>query len=48
VTVPFTLCNEAVRNEFPVNSILKSGRPPNVEDVRDIYAGFLKTDVSLC
>jgi len=42
VTVPFTLCNEAVRNEFPVNSILKYRRPPNVEDVRDIYAGFLK------
>jgi len=42
VTVPFTLCNEAVRNEFPVNSILKYRRPPNVEDVRDIYSGFLK------
>jgi hypothetical protein len=42
VTVPFRLCNDAVRNEFPVTSILKYRRPPNFEDVRDIYTGFLK------
>lgn len=42
VTVPFTLCNDMVRNEFPVNSLLKYRRPPNVEDIRDIYSGFLK------
>jgi transglutaminase-like putative cysteine protease len=42
VTVPLTLCNIAIRSEFPVNSILKYRRPPNVEDVRDIYTGFWK------
>ncbi len=41
-TVPFTACNDLFRVEFPVNSILKYRRPPNVEDVRDIYTGFLK------
>jgi transglutaminase-like putative cysteine protease len=41
-TVPFNLCNDLVRVEFPVNSILKYRRPPNVEDVRDIYTGFFK------
>ena len=41
-TVPFPLCNGTVREEFPVGSILKYRRPPNVEDVRDIYAGFFK------
>ena len=42
VTVPLPLCNTAIRNEFPVNSILKYRLPPNVEDVRDIYTGFWK------
>jgi len=40
VTVPFALCNELVRSEFTAQSILKYRRPPNVEDVREIYAGF--------
>jgi hypothetical protein len=42
VTVPFALCNDLLRNEFPVNSLLKYRRPPNVEDIRDIYSAFLK------
>jgi len=41
VTVPFVLCNSLVRSEFTPQSILKYRRPPNVEDVREIYAGFL-------
>lgn len=40
VTVPFALCNNFYRSEFTAQSILKYRRPPNVEDVRDIYAGF--------
>ena len=40
VTVPFTLCNQLVRSEFTPQSILKYRRPPNVEDVRESYAGF--------
>jgi hypothetical protein len=40
VTVPFALCNDLVRSEFTPQSILKYRRPPNVEDVREIYAGF--------
>jgi hypothetical protein len=31
-----------VREEFTPHSILKYRRPPNVEDVRDIYDGFIK------
>jgi transglutaminase-like putative cysteine protease len=42
VTVPYTLCNGVVRNEFTSHSILKYRRPPNVEDVRAIYTGFLE------
>jgi hypothetical protein len=41
-TLPFILCNAAVREEFTPHSILKYRRPPNVEDVRDIYDGFIK------
>jgi hypothetical protein len=41
-TVPYALCNDMVRSEFTPHSILKYRRPPNVEDVREIYAGFLK------
>jgi len=41
-TVPFALCNATVRDEFTAHSILKYRRPPNVEDVRDIYTGFVK------
>ncbi|MDP2884209.1 MAG: transglutaminase domain-containing protein [Ignavibacteria bacterium] len=40
LTVPFALCNQLVRSEFTPQSILKYRRPPNVEDVREIYAGF--------
>ncbi len=42
VTVPFALCNSLVRSEFTAHSIFKYRRPPNVEDVREIYAGFFK------
>jgi hypothetical protein len=42
MTVPFVLCNSNVREEFTAHSILKYRRPPNVEDVRDIYTGFYK------
>ncbi len=42
VTVPFSLCNDLVRGEFTPHAIFKYRRPPNVEDVRDIYTGFLK------
>jgi Transglutaminase-like superfamily len=42
VTVPYPLCNEIVRDEFTAHSIFKFRRPPNVEDVRDIYAGFFQ------
>ncbi|HPN35647.1 MAG TPA: transglutaminase domain-containing protein [bacterium] len=42
VTVPYPQCNETVRNEFTSHSILKYRRPPNVEDVREIYTGFLR------
>jgi hypothetical protein len=41
-TVPFTLCYAAVRGEFTAHSILKYRRPPNVEDIRNIYTGFLE------
>lgn len=41
VTVPFSLCNKFYRSEFTPQSIFKYRRPPNVEDVREIYAGFL-------
>ena len=40
VTMPFAQCNALVRSEFTPQSILKYRRPPNVEDVREIYAGF--------
>ena len=42
VTVPFALCNSVVREEFTSHSILKYRRPPNVEDVREIYSGFFQ------
>lgn len=41
-TVPFSLCNSVVRDEFTPHSILKYRRPPNVEDVREIYTGFIR------
>ncbi len=42
VTLPFTQCNAEVRSEFTQHSILKYRRPPNVEDVREIYTGFVR------
>jgi len=42
VTVPFALSNDVVRSEFTPHSILKYRRPPNVEDVRDLYTGFYR------
>jgi hypothetical protein len=41
VICPYSLCNNAVRSEFIPQSIFKYRRPPNVEDVRDIYTGFI-------
>lgn len=40
VTVPYARCNELIRSEYTAQSIIKYRRPPNVEDVREIYAGF--------
>ena len=42
VTVPFEICNSLVRSEFTPHAILKYRRPPNVEDVREIYTGLFK------
>lgn len=42
VTVPFVDCNRVVKNEFSSHAIIKYRRPPNVEDVRNIYTGLLK------
>ena len=42
VTVPYALSNDVVRSEFTPHSILKYRRPPNVEDVRDLYTGFYR------
>jgi hypothetical protein len=41
-TVPYVFCNGVVRDEFTPHSIMKYRRPPNVEDVRDIYTGFYR------
>jgi hypothetical protein len=42
ITVPFVTCNQVVKEEFIPHAIIKFRRPPNVEDVRYIYDGFLK------
>lgn len=42
VTVPFARCNAVVRGEFTPHAIMKYRRPPNVEDVRGVYTGFLR------
>ncbi len=42
VSVPFTRVNAAVRSEFTPHSIFKYRRPPNVEDVRESYTGFVR------
>lgn len=41
-TVPFGLCNQVVKNQYPELAILKYRRPPNVEDVRTIYSDLFK------
>ena len=38
VTVPFAWVNEMAKVEFTQQSILKYRRPPNVEDLRNIYS----------
>ena len=47
VTVPFSLCNRVVKNEFIAQSIFKYRRPPALEDVRYDYTGFLKDSAFL-
>jgi len=42
ITVPYSFCNRFIKTEFSALSIFKIRRPPNVEDVREIYAGFWK------
>jgi len=42
VTVPYGVCDTLIRSEFTAQSIIKYRRPPNVEDVREIYSGFFK------
>jgi hypothetical protein len=42
MSVGFPLVNALVRDEFTAHSIFKYRRPPNVEDVREIYTGFFK------
>ena len=42
VSVPFTRVNAVVRSEFTPHSIFKYRRPPNVEDVRESYTGFVR------
>ncbi len=42
VSWPYGQCNATVRGEFIAQSIFKYRRPPNVEDVREIYTGFVR------
>jgi hypothetical protein len=42
VTAPYALCSSSIKDELTSHSILKYRRPPNVEDVREIYSGFFK------
>jgi hypothetical protein len=42
VTWPYAQCNATLRGEFIAQSIFKYRRPPNVEDVREIYTGFVR------
>jgi len=42
VTLPFSSINTFYRSEYTPHSIIKYRRPPNVEDVREIYTGFLR------
>ena len=47
VSWPYAQCNATVRGEFIPQSILKYRRPPNVEDVREIYTGFARNKTFL-
>jgi hypothetical protein len=42
VTAQYALCRSSIKDELTPQTILKYRRPPNVEDVREIYTGFLK------
>lgn len=42
VTAPYAMCRSSIKDELTSYSILKYRRPPNVEDVREIYTGFFK------
>lgn len=42
VTVPFSLVSRVAKQEFTEQTILKYRRPPNVEDVRNIYSMLLR------
>jgi hypothetical protein len=42
VTAPYALCSSTIKDELTPHSILKYRRPPNVEDVREIYSGFIR------
>lgn len=47
VSWPYPQCNSIIRGEFIPQSIFKYRRPPNVEDVRDIYTGFVRDQTFL-
>lgn len=42
VNVPFSLVARVARKEFNLQTIIKYRRPPNVEDIRDLYAMLLR------
>ena len=42
VTADYARCNSTIKDELTSHSIVKYRRPPNVEDVREIYTGFMK------
>ncbi len=42
VTLPLNRCTPTFQSEFTSHAILKYRRPPNVEDVREIYTGFVR------
>jgi hypothetical protein len=42
VTAQYARCRSSIKDELTSHTILKYRRPPNVEDVRDIYTGFFK------
>lgn len=42
VDVPFALVSKVARQEFNQQTIIKYRRPPNVEDIRDVYSMLAK------